>query len=67
MFELALQVLLRFTKLTAMAFIENEDDALRIDRQVAFGLHQIVQFLDRRDDDLVVVFCQVSLQPRRAV
>ena len=50
-----------------MAFIENENHLLAIDRQDAFGFHQMVQLLDGGDDDLVIVFLQIPLECGGAV
>ena len=51
---------MRFAELGAMAFIENENDLLLIDRQIVFALHQVVQLLNRGDDNLVVVFFDIA-------
>ena len=66
-FELAFQVSLRLTELAAVTLIKDEHDVLAIDRQVIFALHQVIQFLDRGDDDAVVIAFQIASQPRRAV
>ena len=59
--ELILQVFLCLAKLAAMAFIENKDHLLAVNRQVSFALYQIVELLDGRDDDLVVILVQITL------
>ena len=41
-FELLLQVFLGFTKLAAMALIEDKHHLLVVHRQVTFALHQVV-------------------------
>ena len=65
--ELLLQVLLRFTKLAAVALVKDKHHLLVVDRQVGLALHQVVELLDGGDNDLVVVLVQIALQPRRAV
>ncbi len=50
-----------------MAFVKDEDHLLAVDWQVAFALHQVIELLDRGDDDLVVVLLQVAFEPRGAV
>ncbi|MNF59030.1 hypothetical protein D3C85_1331850 [compost metagenome] len=65
--ELLLQVLLCFTKLTAVALIEDKDHLLAVNGQVRLALHQVVELLDGGDDDLVVVLVQITLQASRAV
>ena len=65
--ELLLQVPLCFTELAAVALVEDEDHLLIVNWQVAVSPHQVVQFLNRGDDDLVVVFLDIPLQSRRAV
>ena len=37
-----------------MALVKNKDDMLLVNRQVGFALHQVVELLDRGNDDLVV-------------
>ena len=59
--ELFLQVFLCLAKLAAMAFIENKDHLLAVNRQVSFALYQIVELLDGRNDDLVIILVQITL------
>ena len=64
--EFLFQILLRLAELRAVAFIEDKNDRLLINRQIVFAFHQIIQFLDGGHDDFVVAFFQIMFQPCRA-
>ena len=64
--ESLFQILLRFSELGTVALIEDKYNLLLIDRQVAFALHEVVQLLNGRDNDFVVILLYVPLQSCRA-
>src|SRR5690554_3388436 len=66
-FKLFLQVLLRFAKLAAVTFIEDEHNLLIVNSQLAFALHQVIQLLNGGNDNLVIVFIQIALKAGGAV
>ena len=57
---------MRFTKLGAMALIENENDLFLINGQIVFTFHQIIQFLNCSDDNPVVILLYIPFQAGRA-
>ena len=61
------QILLRFSELGTVALIENKYNLFLINGQVAFALHEVVQLLNGRNDNLVVILLYVPLQSRRAL
>ena len=65
--ELLLKVFLGFTKLAAVALIKNKHDLPGVNWQVVFALHQVIELLNGGDDDLVIFFVQIALQPCGAV
>ena len=66
-FKLFLQIFLRFAKLGAVAFVKNKHHLLLINRQALFTFHQVIELLDGGNNNFIVVFFQIALQPRRAV
>ena len=61
--EVLPQVLLCFTELGTVALIEDEYNLLLINRQITLAFHEVVQLLNGSDDNLVIIFIDVSLQP----
>ena len=60
--EVLPQVLLCFTELGTVALIEDEYNLLLINRQITLAFHEVVQLLNGSDDNLVIIFIDVSLQ-----
>ena len=58
--KLFMKILLCFTKLRTVTFIKDKDNLLLIDRQGSLCLHQVIQFLNCRYDNLVIVLVNVS-------
>ena len=50
-----------------MALIEDKDDLFLIDRQICIPFHQVIQLLDSRDNDFIVIFIDITLQSCGAV
>jgi len=50
-----------------MSFIEDENHSAIIDSKIALDFHQVIKFLDGGDDDLIIVFIQITLQPGGAI
>ena len=50
-----------------MGLIKNKDHLFGVDGQVAFTFHEVGQLLNRGDDDFVVIFLQVALEPGGAI
>ncbi|MNF11212.1 hypothetical protein D3C80_2123760 [compost metagenome] len=53
---------MRLAKLATVTLVKDEYHLLVVHRQVAFGLHQVVELLDGSDNDLVIVLVQVALE-----
>lgn len=55
-----------FAELAAVAFVEDEDDFVRVEGEVGFGAEEVVEFLDGGDGDFVVIILEVGFEFRGA-
>ncbi|MFC4995972.1 hypothetical protein ACFPTZ_27560 [Rubritalea tangerina] len=54
---------MRLSELAAVAFIEDEDNLLVVDRELFSASHEVVELLDGGNDDFIVFFIEVTFQP----
>ena len=59
--KLALEILLSLAKLRTVALVKDENNLLIIDRQLPFTPHQIIQLLNSRDNNLIIIKLNITL------